>query len=310
MLASMASYLVTGGAGFIGSNLADALIEAGHSVRIIDNLSTGKRSNLNPRADFHEVDFTDLEAIKPLFVGIEGVFHLGARPSIPYSVEFPVESTATNIIGTLNVLVAARDAKVRRVVYSASSSAYGPNAALPSDPSMPADPASPYAIQKYVGELYCRQFAQLYGLETVCLRYFNVYGPRMNDQGAYVPVFTFFIRQTKAGEPLTVFGDGEQTRDFTHVSDVVSANIKAMVSLKVGQGEVLNVGGGGEPATINQIVKIFGGIAKYLPSRAGDVRHSKADITLTTELIEWTPQTKFVDGLASVLREHGIEPVI
>ncbi|MBI5655071.1 NAD-dependent epimerase/dehydratase family protein [Candidatus Uhrbacteria bacterium] len=305
----MAKYLVTGGAGFIGSNLVDKLIEAGHEVRVLDIFVTGKRENLNPKAQLFELDFTDLEAIRPAFEGVDGVFHLGARPSVPYSVEHPVESTQTNIMGTLNVLMAARDAKVKRVVYSASSSAYGIQPQLPQHPDMTPNPQSPYAIQKYVGELYCKQFAKLYGLETVCLRYFNIYGPRMNDVGAYVPVFTFFLRQVRAGEPLTVFGDGEQSRDFTHVSDAVAANIAAMQSGKVGNGETLNVGAGGN-TTINDIVKMFGKPAVHLEPRAGDVPRSQADISRTKELLDWEPKIHFRDGLAAWLRSQGIDPVL
>jgi len=305
----MATYLVTGGAGFIGSNLTDELIRQGHTVRIIDIFVTGKRENVNPKAELFEVDFTDLDAIRPAFIGVDGVFHMGARPSVPYSVEHPIESTQTNILGTLNVLVAARDAKVKRVVYSASSSAYGIQPQLPQRPDMTSNPLSPYAIQKYVGELYCRQFAQLYGLETVSLRYFNVYGPRMNDTGAYVAVFALFLRQYRAGEPLLVFGDGEQTRDFTHVSDVVAANIAAMQSPKVGKGEVLNAGAGGN-TTINDIVKMFGHPATHMDARPGDVPRSQADISKTMELLDWKPKVAFRDGLAQWLRSQGIEPVL
>lgn len=303
----MSTYLVTGGAGFIGSNLVDELLKQGHAVRVLDNFSTGKRENLNSSAELIEGDLTNLLDIRPAFVGVDGVFHMAARPSVPFSVENPVESTMVNIVGTVNVLTAARDAKVKRVVYSASSSAYGIQPVLPQRVDMTPNPQSPYAIQKYVGELYARQFAQLYGLETVSLRYFNVYGPRMNDVGAYVPVFTFFLRQARANEPLTVFGDGEQSRDFTHVSDVVALNIAAMNSPKVGKGEVLNGGAGGR-TTINEIVKMFGRPAVYLDSRPGDVPRSQADTSRTMELLDWKPKVTFRDGLHEWLRSQGIEP--
>ena len=303
----MSLYVVTGGAGFIGSNLTDELIRQGHKVRVLDNLSTGKESNLNPVAEFFNLDFTDLEAIRPVFEGADGVFHMGARPSVPFSVENPVESTMVNIVGTINVLTAARDAKVKRVVYSASSSAYGNQPILPQKTEMTPDPLSPYAIQKYFGELMARQFAKHYGMETVSLRYFNVYGPRMNDTGAYVAVFTIFLRQHRAGQPLTVFGDGETSRDFTHVSDVVAANIAAMNSPKVGKGEVLNAGAGGR-TTINNIVKMFGDECVHLDPRPGDVPRSQADITITKELLDWEPKIPFQEGLRDWLRSVGIEP--
>lgn len=303
----MATYLVTGGAGFIGSNLVDELLRQGHKVRVLDNFATGKREHVNPQAELFEQDFTNLDAIRPAFEGVDGVFHMGARPSVPYSVEHPVESTMTNIVGTLHVLTASRDAKVKRVVYSASSSAYGIQPELPQRPDMTPNPLSPYALQKYVGEIKCKHFAELYGLETVSLRYFNVYGPRMNDVGAYVPVFTFFLRQYHANEPLTVFGDGEQTRDFTHVSDVVAANIAAMTSQKVGKGEVLNAGAGGN-TSINAIAKMFGRPVTHLDPRPGDVPRSQADISLSMQLLDWKPQVPFLDGLKEWLRSKGIEP--
>ena len=304
----MARYLVTGGAGFIGSNLVDELLRQGNEVRILDNFTSGKRENVNPAAQVFELDFTDLETIRPAFEGVDGVFHMGARPSVPFSVEHPVESSKINIFGTINVLTAARDAGVKRVVYSASSSAYGIQPILPQRPDMTPDPLSPYAVQKYVGELFARQYAKHYGLQTVCLRYFNVYGPRMNDVGAYVPVFIFFLRNVREGKPLLVFGDGEQSRDFTHVSDVVAANIAAMKSPKVGNGEVLNAGAGGR-TTLNEIVKMFGHPVEYTDPRPGDVPRSQADISLTKELIDWEPKIEFKEGLREWLRSQGIEPV-
>lgn len=304
---SMSLYLVTGGAGFIGSNLVDELLSQGHTVRVLDNFSSGRHENLNAKAELFECDFTDIDKIRPAFVGVDGVFHMGARPSVPFSVEQPVESTMINIIGTVNVLTAARDAKVKRVVYSASSSVYGIQPILPQRVDMVPNPQSPYAIQKYVGELYARQFAELYGLETVSLRYFNVYGPRMNDIGAYVPVFSFFLRQARANEPLTVFGDGEQSRDFTHVSDVVALNIAAMQSSRIGKGEVLNGGAGGR-TTVNEIVQMFGRPAVYSDPRPGDVPRSQSDSSITMELLGWKPKIAFRDGLQSWLRSQGIEP--
>lgn len=302
----MAFYLVTGGAGFIGSNLVSRLLKDGHRVRVIDNLSTGKRERVPAEAEFVLADFSKLDEIKPHFAGLDGVFHVGALPRIPFSVEFPIESAQANIFGTLNVLVTARDAGVKRVVYSASSSAYGNQPTLPLHPDMPADPLNPYALHKYVGEKLCEQFSAYYGLETVSLRYFNVYGPSMADEGAYVTVISVFKRQKLAGESLTIEGDGEQSRDFTHVSDVVDANVRAMASSKVGKGEVLNVGGG-DAQSINRIAKIFGGPAVFTPPRPRDVRHTLADISRTRELLGLEPNVKFDEGLRALLKEWGIE---
>lgn len=301
------TYLVVGGGGFIGSTIVEMLRAEGHAVRVLDNFATGKRSNLPADIDLVEADITDLAAIRPAFAGIDGVFHLAARPSVPFSVEHPVESTQVNIMGTVNVLEAARQAGVRRVVYSASSSAYGIQPELPQRVDMRSDPLSPYAVQKYVGELFCRQFAMHYGLETVSLRYFNVYGPRMNDVGAYVPVFVHFLRQKREGKPIVIFGDGETTRDFTHVADVARANLAAMCSAKVGKGEVLNAGAGAS-TSLNRIAEIFGGPVDYQPPRAGDVPRSQSDSSQTKTLLDWAPQVAFEDGLRAWMRSEGLEP--
>ncbi len=293
--------LVTGGAGFIGSNLTDALLTAGHTVRVLDNFSTGSRVYLNPAAEISELDFTQLEAIRPAFVGMDTVFHVGALPRVPLSIAEPQKTHLANVDGTLNILIASRDAKVRRVIYSASSSAYGEQASLPLKEDMRPNPMNPYALQKFVGEEYCRLFSSLYGLETVSLRYFNVYGPRMATQGAYVTVISVFRRQKSENQMLTIVGDGEQTRDFTHVSDVVAANLAAMTSLKVGHGEVINIGAG-EPHSVNEIAKFFGGHTSYLPPRP-EARHTFADITRAKQLLGWEPRVKFWDGVAQLLTD-------
>lgn len=304
----MSLYLVTGGAGFVGSHLTEALLRDGHRVRVLDNLSTGKRENIPAGAEFIEADFCDADAIRPAFEGVDGVFHVGALPRVPLSIAQPVETAKTNIMGTLNVLVAARDAKVKRVVYSASSSAYGNQDRLPLTTDMRANPLNPYALQKYVGELFCQQFASLYGMETVSLRYFNVYGPRMANDGPYVTVIAIFMRQFKAGETLTIDGDGEQTRDFTHVKDVVRANIAAMQSSKVGKGEVLNVGGG-KRYSMNFIAnKISQNILhRESPRGKGESRDTLADISLTKQAIDWEPTVGFEEGLEELLRSEGIK---
>ncbi len=248
---------------------------------------------------------TDLESIRPAFEGIDGVFHLAALPRVPFSMEHPVESSKANIMGTVSVLTAARDAKVKRVVYSASSSAYGMQATLPLTPDMIAKPLNPYALQKYVGELFCTQFSALFGIETVSLRYFNVYGPNMADEGAYVTVLSVFKRQALAGESLTIAGDGEQTRDFTHVFDVVDANVRAMASDRVGKGEVLNVGAGARHS-VNEIACAFGKPRVSVPGRVGEARDTLADISLTRELLGWEPRVKFDEGLEELLGAWGL----
>ena len=296
----MAKILVTGGAGFIGSNLVDALIERGHKVLIIDNLTTGKREYINPKAKFFEVDLRDFEKIRPLFKEVDFVFHEAALPRIPLSVEKPRETNDINVGGTLNVLVAAKEAKVKKVIYAASSSAYGNQTSLPLKENMQAGPISPYGLQKYIGELYCKVFYEIYGLPTVSLRYFNVFGPRQPERGAYVPVIGLFMTQKAKGQPLTITEDGEQTRDWTHIADVVKANILAMESDRVGRGEVINIGGG-KNHTVNTIAKLVGSKAIYIPPRPGDVRHTLADITLAKELLGWQPEITLEEGIKKLL---------
>src|ERR1039457_3430540 len=238
-MSSPRTVLVTGGAGFVGSNLVDELLARDLKVRVIDNLATGSRKNVKPRAELVEADIRDGEAIRKAFDGIDCVFHVAALPRIPLSIAKPVETHMTNVVGTLNVLIAARDAKVRRVIYSGSSSVYGDQTVMPLVETMTANPLNPYALQKYVGEQYTRMFDRLFAMETLTLRYFNVYGPRMAAEGAYVTVISAFIAARRRGEPLPVHGDGEQTRDFTHVSDIVAANILAM-DAPVADGRAIN----------------------------------------------------------------------
>lgn len=298
-------YLVTGGAGFVGSNLVDALLAGGHEVSILDNLSTGSRENLNPCAKFHEVDISDFESIKPLFAGVDGVFHVAALPRIPRSIEAPQETHQANVVGTLNVLVAARDAKVKRVVYSASSSAYGNQPKLPVTEDLPPQPLNPYALQKLTGEYYAKLFYDLYGLETVSLRYFNVYGPRMSLGGAYATVVGVFLEQKKEGKPLTITGDGEQTRDYTHVRDVVRANILAMQSADAGHGEIINIGAG-DDKSVNEVAKMIGGNLAYIPARPGEILRNRADISLAGKLLGWKPQVEFSSGVEELKKIHGV----
>ncbi|OGN34330.1 MAG: hypothetical protein A3F98_04050, partial [Candidatus Yanofskybacteria bacterium RIFCSPLOWO2_12_FULL_41_8] len=233
--------VVTGGAGFIGSNLVDALVGEGFDVHIIDNLSNGKRGNVNKKAKLHIKDVANIKDIQPIINGAKYVFHLAALPRVQYSIENPIESDTANARGTLNVLVASKNAGVKRVIYSASSSAYGDQKIMPLKETMMPAPKSPYGLQKYIGELYCKLWSEVYSLPTVCLRYFNVYGPRQNAEGAYALVMATFMKQLASGKSMTITGDGEQTRDFTSVHDVVRANLLAMKSNKVGNGESVNI---------------------------------------------------------------------
>jgi len=287
--------LVTGGAGFIGSNLTDALIEQGHEVIILDNLSTGKKENINPEAKFINTDITNLDQIKPHFEGIDCVFHLAALPRVQWSIENPIESHNANINGTLNVLVAARDAKVKRLVYSASSSAYGDSEVSPLVENLLPSPMSPYGLHKYVGEHYTRLFSLLYSLETVSLRYFNVYGPKMAFEGAYVTVIAVFLKQKKQGQKLTIWGDGTQTRDFTYIDDVVRANISAAESPKVGKGEIINIGAG-DNHSVNEVAEKIGGETVNEPPKI-EPHDTLADISRAKELLDWQPQVDFNSGL-------------
>jgi len=293
--------LVTGGAGFIGSHLVDALIKRGDKVIIIDNLIAGKKENINPQADFHKLDIRDLEKIKPLFKRVDYVFHLAARPRVPFSVEYPHEAHTNNALGTLNALIASKDAGVKGFIYSSSSSVHGDQKELPLQEDMIPKPKSPYALQKLIGEEYCRLFYELFGLPTVSLRYFNVYGPRIAFDGAYALVMGVFIKQKIAGDPLTIEGDGEQTRDFTHIRDVIRANILAAESNKTGQAEVINIGAGNNHS-INKIASLFGGETVNRPSRAGDVRHTLADNSRAKELLGWQPEVGLEEGIRELLQ--------
>jgi UDP-glucose 4-epimerase len=300
----MAKCLVTGGAGFIGSNLVDALVERGDEVVIIDNLSTGKKENLNPAAKFYETDIRNLEAIKPHFSGMDFVFHLAAFPRVQPSIEDPITANDINLNGTLNVLVAARDAKVKKVIFSASSSAYGNQDEMPLKEDMRAKPLSPYALHKYVGELYCRLFSEIYGLPTVSLRYFNVYGKRQALEGAYCLVMPIFIGQRKNNEPMTITGTGENRRDYTSVIDVVRANILAAESDKVGKGEHINIGRG-KNFSVNELAAMIGGPTINIEARI-EPKVTLADNSLARELLGWEPTTDLSVWLEDHKKEMGL----
>lgn len=296
--------VVTGGAGFIGSHLVDELVRRDAEVHVIDNFLTGKRERVNPAAILHEVDIRDFDAIAGFFSGAECVFHTAALPRVQPSIIDPRGTHSVNVDGTLNVLVAARDAGVRRFIYSASSSAYGNQDALPLIETMEARPMSPYGLQKYIGELYCLIFSQLYDLQTVSLRYFNVYGLRASTEGAYALVIGRFIEQRKRGEPLTVVPDGTQSRDFTHVRDIVRANLLAAESPNVGRGEVINVGGGRNVSVLD-IAKLIGGPTAFIEPRI-EPKHTLADTRKAKEILSWEPGVRFEDGIAELKRMHGI----
>lgn len=290
--------LVTGGVGFIGSHLVEALLAQGLKVRVLDNFSTGKHQNLNPGAEFAEGDISHLDDIRSAFAGVDCVFHMAALPRVPLSIEQPVLTHMANAVGTLNVLVAARDAGVRRLIYSASSSAYGNQPSLPLREDMVPNPLSPYAIQKLTGEYYTRAFHQLFAMQTLSLRYFNIFGPRMATEGAYVTVIGTFLRQRREGKPLTIHGDGEQTRDFTHVSDAVRANLLAM-ECESADGRVLNIGQG-RNVSVNYIAKLIGGPVVNQPARIGEPRHTLADFKQAEAVLGWSPRVTVEEGVAEL----------
>ena len=299
--------VVVGGAGFIGSHLTDALVEKGYDVHVIDNLAAGKKEYVNPGATLHTLDIRNINDISPIIKGADYLFHLAALPRIQFSIDYPRESHDTNVNGMLNVLIAAKDGGVKKVVYSASSSAYGNQEKLPYTEDMKPSPVSPYGLQKYIGEEYARIFSNIYGLPTVSLRYFNVYGSRMNiDGGAYMLVIGAFLKSMHDGTPLQITGDGEQTRDFTHVRDVVLANILAAESEAVGAGEVMNIGRG-EPVTINALAKLFPCPTTYIPARI-EGRHSKADFAKAKQLLGWEPNVSLSQGVSELLAEWKPEP--
>jgi nucleoside-diphosphate-sugar epimerase len=288
--------LVTGGAGFIGSNLVDGLIDEGHEVFVIDNLSSGKKENLNKKAVFYKADICDLDKILPLFKEIDYVFHLAANPRVIFSAENPIESHKVNVNGTLNVLYASYKNKVKRLIFASSAAVYGNIKKLPLKEDITPNPVSPYGLHKLIGEYYCKLFSNLYNLETVCLRYFNVYGPRMDPNGPYALVIGKFLKLRKENKPLTIYGDGKQTRDFVYVDDVVKANILAMKSKKVGRGEIINICSG-KNYSINYIAKLIGGKKIYLSVRKGEIKHTLGDNSLAKKLLGWKPEISLEEGI-------------
>ncbi|MFA6565478.1 MAG: NAD-dependent epimerase/dehydratase family protein [Candidatus Paceibacterota bacterium] len=297
--------VVTGGAGFIGSNLVHGLLEKGYEVHVIDNLVAGHRENVDPRTIFHEKDIRNLSDMHAVMEGAKYVFHLAAVPRVQYSIEHPIETNDVNVGGTLNILKAAKDAGVSKVVFSASSSAYGDQDSMPLREDMPANPKSPYGLHKHIGELYCRLFSEIYELPTVSLRYFNVYGPRLDPAGAYALVIGLFLRLRSEGKPLTITGDGTQTRDMTHVRDVVRANILAAERDMVGKGEVINIGSG-KNHTINELAELIGGPVEHIAPRL-EPHDTLADNSLAKELLGWEPTVPFEEGIAELKQIFDIK---
>jgi nucleoside-diphosphate-sugar epimerase len=310
------TYLVTGGAGFIGSNLTEALLRKGERVRVFDNFLTGRRENLAGFAEAFgasfelvEGDLRDPESVRRAMAGVEYVLHQGALPSVPRSVADPVLSNAINIDGTLNVLVAARDAGVRRLVFAASSSAYGDTPELPKRESMTPNPLSPYAAQKLAGEHYLRIFHSVYGLETVALRYFNVFGPRQDPKSTYAAVIPAFVTSVLTGTPPVVHGDGGQTRDFTFIDNVIHANFAACEAPSEACGKVYNVACGERVSLLDILESIYAAAGRrveprFEPPRAGDVRDSLADISLGRKMLGYEPKVRFAEGLARTMEYY------
>jgi nucleoside-diphosphate-sugar epimerase len=311
----MAIYLITGIAGFIGSSLARAILAREEQVRGLDNFSTGKRENISEIAskiDLHEIDLVDLQATERVCRGVDYVLHEAAIPSVPRSVKNPLESNRANVDATVNLLIAARDAKVKRVVYAASSSAYGDTPTLPKREDMLPSPISPYAVAKLAGENYMRSFWRCYGLETVSLRYFNVFGPRQDPGSPYSGVLSLFITAMRDGGQPSVFGDGEQSRDFTFVDNVVAANLQACETPGIA-GRAFNLGTGGR-YTLNYTLKLLEGFSgrqakpKYNPPREGDIRDSQADISLASQAFGYKPQINFEEGLRKTWDWYSSQP--
>lgn len=297
-------YLVTGGAGFIGSHIVDRLVSRGDDVIVLDDLSAGKESNLagvRKKIELRVQTITNLDSVQAACKGMDYVIHLAARTSVPRSVANPIETNAANIDGTLNVLVAARDAKVRRIVYAASSSAYGETETLPKTEAMAPVPISPYGITKYVGELYAQVFGRVYGLENVSVRFFNVFGPRQDPNSQYSGVLSRFLLAVQKGEQPVIYGDGEQSRDFTYIENIVDEVLRACEA-KGASGMVFNGGTGGR-ITLNEVIKVLEKVTgkkvapKYEAPRAGDIRHSQADISLAGKMLGYKPLVHFEEGL-------------
>lgn len=289
--------VVTGGAGFIGSHLVDRLIKEGFKVIVIDNLSTGKIENLNKNAKFYKIDICSPK-IPQIFKKekAEIVFHLAAISRVPLSIEKPVKTSKVNIFGTINIFKAGIDTKAERIIFASSSSVYGHQKTLPLKETMTPNPISPYGLQKLVGEKFAKMFTELYKTPIISLRYFNVYGPRIDFKSDYSLVLGKFLNFKKQKKPLTIYDDGEQTRGFCYIDDVINANILAMRSNKLEGGEIINIGSE-RSYSINYLAHLIGGERVYLPPRPGDPKHTKADISLAKKLLNWQPKINFDEGI-------------
>jgi UDP-glucose 4-epimerase len=304
----MSKYLVTGGAGFIGANLVQKLLNDGHEVVVIDNYAGGKKADrILKGAKYIKEDVRNLNKLKKIFAqGFDGIFHLAALPRVSYSVEHPDETHEVNVTGTLNVLIAAATAKITRVIFSSSAAVYGEINADKLTETMTPAPVSPYGFHKLMSEQYCKLFSIIYDVQTVCLRYFNVYGPYFDPAGAYALVVGKFIDQRKNNKPLTICGDGEYYRDYVNVADVVNANALAMNSADLGNGEIINIGTG-QSRSVNELAEIIGGRKETISPRKGDPRRSEANIDQAKLLLGWAPKVNFEDGLAELKKEWGIK---
>lgn len=301
----MSKLIVTGGAGFIGSHVVDKLIELGHQVVVVDSLLLGKKNFVNKKAKFVKADIRDLKKLLKIFKDADAIFHLAADPRLQISVEDPISTHEINVTGTLNILVAAWKNKVKKVIFTSSGAAYGDQEVLPVKENSELKPLSPYGLHKLMGEKYCRLFSKLYGLETVCLRYFNVFGPRKLGTGAYPLVIPAFLQMRKDGKPMTIVGDGKSTRDYVHVQDVAQANILAWQS-DIKSGEAINIGSGIE-TSVNQIAEYIGGESVHIAPRPGEMKSVRADITLAKKLLGWKPTINLEDGIKSLKSEYGID---
>lgn len=297
--------VVTGGAGFIGAHIVDALVARGDDVHIIDTFVAGRYENrINPQATYHEVDIRDYDAIVPVIAGAAYVFHEAALPRVQFSIEHPQETFSVNVDGLVAVLRAAHEGGAKKLVFASSGSVYGDQDVMPLTEEMPGQPKSPYGLQKYIGELTCRVWSEVYQMPTVSLRYFNVYGPRMDPNGAYALAIAKFIAQKSRGEPLTIWGDGTHSRDFTHVRDIVRANLLAAESNQVGKGEVINIGAG-HNITVNEVAAAIGGPVVHTEARL-EPAHALADNSKAKRLLDWEPQVIFADGIAELKQMMGI----
>lgn len=301
----MSKLIVTGGAGFIGSHLADKLIELGHEVIVIDNLMLGKKEFVNKKANFIKTDIRDYKKITKYFKGAEAVFHLAADPRLPVSIEDPITTHEINVTGTINVLEAARQNGVKKVIFSSSCAVYGEVKTLPISESEGTNPLSPYGLHKLMGEQYCRLYSGLFNLPTVCLRYFNVFGPRKLANGSYPMVIPVFLDQKKNNLPLTIVGDGTATRDYVHVQDVVQANILAWES-SVSGGLSINVGSG-QQTSVNDIASLIEGDRKQIPERKGEMKNIQADISRAKELLRWGSTITLEEGIKELKKVWNVE---